>query len=123
VELSQEQFNAAGACGCTFIPVPEAQVPRLSMQRRIFMLDGKPLMATRDGGGFYETHATLAVLIGPPSRGESSSRGETLQQAASADAVSEREMAEERGAGGAQEVRGRHSATVLRTPLRGASYR
>ena len=41
-----------------------AQVQRLSMQRRIFRIDGKPFVATRDGGAFLETHATLLPLIG-----------------------------------------------------------
>ena len=37
---------------------------------------------TRDAGGFYETHATLALLIGVHSKGEVSSRGDTLQPTA-----------------------------------------
>jgi hypothetical protein len=121
VEILQEQFDAARACGCTFLPVIEAEVPRLSMQRRIFMVSGKPVVATRDGGGFYETHATLAELIGTNAHGAVPSREETPQQAAAADAVSEREMAAERGAGGAQEVRARQGATGPRR--RGANRR
>jgi hypothetical protein len=63
MELTQEQFDAAAACGCAFVPADEAQVARLSMQRRIFTRNGKPFVATRDAGGFHETHATLALLI------------------------------------------------------------
>ncbi len=29
------------------------------MQRRVFRIGGKPFMATRDGGGFFEAHGTL----------------------------------------------------------------
>jgi hypothetical protein len=29
------------------------------MQRRVFRIDGEPFMATRDGGGFFETHGRL----------------------------------------------------------------
>ncbi len=34
------------------------------MQRRIFRIEGRPFVATRDGGGFFETHGTLLLLIG-----------------------------------------------------------
>ena len=123
MELTQEQFDAAAACGCTFVPADEAQVARLSMQRRIFTRNGASFVATRDAGGFYETHATLALLIGVQSGGEVSSRGDTLQQVAAADAESAREMEQERGAGGAQEVRSRQTTTGPRTPTRGVKRR
>jgi hypothetical protein len=109
MDLTKEQMEAAKVCGCTFVPVAGEQVARLSMQRRVFMLDGRPFVATRDAGGFYETHATLAVLIETHSPGKVAGGRETVQQAAAADAVAEREMAGERGARGAQEV-SRHSA-------------
>jgi hypothetical protein len=118
MELTQEQFDAAAACGCSFVPADGALVARLSMQRRIFTRNGKPFVATRDAGGFHETHATLALLIGAHAGGEASSRGDTLQQVAAADAASAREMDRERGAGGAQEVRTRQPPTGRRTPTR-----
>ena len=109
MDLTQEQVEAAEACGCAFCPAAEAQVARLSVQRRVFRIDGKPFLATRDGGGFFETHATLARLIEAHGRGGAPGKPETVQEAAAADAVSEKEIAGERGAGGAQEVR-RHRA-------------
>jgi hypothetical protein len=123
MELTREQFDAAAACGCTFVPADEAQVARLSMQRRIFTRDGKPFVATRDAGGFHETHATLALLIGARSGSEVSSRGDTLQQVAAADAASAREMESERGTGGAQEVPSRQTTAGPRTPARGVRRR
>jgi hypothetical protein len=111
VDLTQEQIEAAEACGCAFLPATEAQVARLSMQRRVFTLGGRPFLATRDGGGFHETHATLARLIEGHGRGVEPGNQETLQEAAAADAASEREIAGERGAGGAQEVRRYRAAT------------
>jgi hypothetical protein len=62
LDLTREQLAAARAAGCAFFPATEIQVQRLTMQRRIFRLDGKPFMVTRDGG-FYETHGTLLRLI------------------------------------------------------------
>jgi hypothetical protein len=123
MELTQEQFDAAAACGCSFVPADGALVARLSMQRRIFTRNGKPFVATRDAGGFHETHATLALLIGAHAGGEVSSRGDTLQQVAAADAASAREMDRERGTGGAQEVRTRQPAAGPRTPTRGTRRR
>jgi hypothetical protein len=123
MELTQEQVEAAKACGCAFFPASEAQVARLSMQRRIFTLGGGPFVATRDGGGFFETHATLARLIKGHGRGGAPDAGETAQEAAAADAAAEREIAGERGAaGGAQAVR-RHRAAAARprAPWRGAT--
>ncbi|MDI3309365.1 MAG: hypothetical protein QJR07_20010 [Acetobacteraceae bacterium] len=119
MELTQNQLEAAKACGCTFFPATEGQVARLAMQRRIFSIAGKPLVATRDGGGFHETHATLAVLLQAHGRGATSDAGETVQEAAAADAASEREIAGERGAGGAQEVWRRPAATRPKGPWRG----
>ena len=121
MELTHEQVEAAKACGCTFFPASEAQVARLSMQRRIFTLDGRPFVATRDGGGFHETHATLALLIETHGKGGPPDAGETAQEAEAADAATEREIAGERGAGGAQEVRRRRAATRPRAPWRGAT--
>ena len=123
MELTQEQFAAAASCGCSFVPITEAQVALLAMQRRIFTFDGKQFAVTRDAGGFHETHATLALLIGAHSKGEVSSRGDTLQQVAAADAASARAMDRERGTGGAQEVRTRRSTTGPRTAARGAKRR
>jgi hypothetical protein len=111
VDLTQEQVEAAEACGCAFLPATEAQVALLSMQRRIFRIDGSAFVATRDGGGFFETHGTLTLLVEGHGREGSPGKQETVHEAAAADAVSEREIAGERRAGGAQEVRRRGAAT------------
>ena len=119
MDLTEEQVEAAEACGCAFFPATEAQVARLSMQRRIFRVGGKPFMATRDGGGFFETHGTLTLLIGRHGRDGAPGKQETVHEAAAADAASEREIAGERGAGGAQEVRRHRAATRPNAPWRG----
>jgi hypothetical protein len=62
LELTRDQRAAAEARGCAFVPATEEQVRRLTMQRRVFRLDGEPVLATRDGG-YFETHGTLATLI------------------------------------------------------------
>ncbi len=118
MDLTREQIEAAEACGCAFFPATEAQVARLSMQRRVFRIDGKPFLATRDGGGFYETQGTLSVLIEGHGWGGAPGKQETAQQAATADAASEREIAGERGACGAQEAR-RHRAAARPNTRRG----
>ena len=118
MELTSDQRAAAEACGCVFLPATDEQVGRLSMQRRIFRVGGKPFMATRDGGGFFETQGTLSVLIEGHRRGGAPGKQETAPEAAAADAVSEREIAGERRAGGAQEVR-RHGAAARPNTRRG----
>jgi hypothetical protein len=118
VDLTREQVEAAKACGCAFLPATEAQVARLSMQRRVFRIDGEPFVATRDGGGFMETHGTLTLLIEGHGRDGAPGKQETVHEAAAADAVSEREIAGERRAGGAQEV-GRRGAAARPTTRRG----
>jgi hypothetical protein len=122
VELTEEQAAAARARGCAFFPASPEQVARLSMQRRVFTLGGRPFLATRDGGGFHETHATLARLIEPAAPGPAAGGGgaaETVGEAAAADAASAREIEGERGAGGAQEVRRPRAAARPRPPWRG----
>jgi len=104
MDLTNEQVEAAKACGCAFFPASEAQVARLSMQRRIFRIDGSAFMATRDGGGFFKTHGTLSLLIAGHSRGGAPGKQEMVHEAAAADAASEREIVGERRDGGAQEV-------------------
>lgn len=120
MELTQEQVEAAEARGCAFLPADEAQVARLSMPRRVFTRGGRPFVATRDGGGFLETHATLARLIEPEGRGPADGGRETVREAEAADAASAREIAGERGAGGAREVRRPRAAARPRPPWRGA---
>ena len=110
MDLTEEQVEAAKACGCAFLPATEAQVAMLSMQRRVFRIAGSPFVVTRDGGGFFETHGTLARLIEAHGRGATLGKQETVHEAAAADAVSEKEIAGERRAGGAQEVRRRGAA-------------
>ena len=118
MDLTREQVEAAEACGCAFFPATEAQVARLSMQRRVFRIDGRPVVATRDGGGCFDTQGTLSVLIEGHGRGAAPGQQETVHEAAAADAVSEREIAGERRAGGAQEVR-RHRAGARPNTRRG----
>ena len=118
MDLTQEQVEAAEACGCAFLLATEAQVALLSMQRRVFRLGGKSFMATRDGGGFFETHGTLTLLVEGHGRGGEPGKQETVQEAAAADAVAEQEIAGERGAGGAQEVR-RHRVGARPNTRRG----
>jgi hypothetical protein len=118
LELTPDQRAAAEACGCVFLPATDEQVGRLSMQRRVFRIDGRPFVATRDGGGFMETHGTLTLLIEGHGRDGAPGKQETVHEAAAADAVSEREIAGERRAGGAQEV-GRRGAAARPTTRRG----
>ena len=118
MDLTQEQVEAAKACGCVFLPATDEQVGRLSMQRRVFRIDGRPSVVTRDGGGFFETHGTLSLLVEGHGRGAAPAKQETAHEAAAADAVSEREIAGERRAGGAQEVR-RHGAGTRPNTRRG----
>ncbi len=120
MELTPEQRATAEACGCVFLPATDEQVGRLSMQRRVFRIDGRPFLATRDGGGFFETHGTLSVLIEGQAPGRERGSGETPQEAAAADAEAAAEIAIEQGAarGGAQVVR-RRSAAHPRIPSRG----
>ncbi len=75
-------------------------------------------MATRDGGSFFETQGTLSVLIEGHGRGGAPGERETVQEAAAADAASEQEIAGERRAVGAQEVR-RHRAGARPNTRRG----
>ncbi len=124
MELTPEQRATAEACGCVFLPANDEQVGRLSMQRRVFRIDGRPFVATRDGGGFFETHATLLPLIGDQAPGEERGSGETAQETAAADAATAVEIATEQGAarGGAQVVR-RGGAARPRVPSRGGGKR
>lgn len=62
LDLSSDQVSAAEFVGVEFVPASPDQVNRLSMQRKIFRIDGAPMLATRDGG-FFETAATLTGLI------------------------------------------------------------
>jgi hypothetical protein len=121
VELTREQSEAAKACGCTFFPASEAQAERLAMQRRVFTLDGKPFLATRDGGGFFETHATLALLIDGHMPGREPKPKETAKEAEAADAKAAGEIAAEHGdaGGGGAQVVPRRSSARPRTPWRG----
>jgi hypothetical protein len=116
--LTQEQIAAARARGCVFFPATPDQVARLGMQRRIFVLDGKPHVATRDGGGFLETHGTLAAVVDRAS-GSEPSNTESVDEALAADAETAAEMAAERGGGGS----GAAGAGVQVLRRRGAAAR
>lgn len=62
MHLNAEQVAAAEAAGCTFLPVPEGALHRYAMQRKLFRVAGREMLATR-GGGLFETVATLERLI------------------------------------------------------------
>ncbi|MBX9699220.1 MAG: hypothetical protein K2X74_07270, partial [Acetobacteraceae bacterium] len=62
MNLTAEQVAAAEAAGCSFIPAPTGAIHRYAMQRKLFRLDGREMLATR-GGGLFETSATLEPLI------------------------------------------------------------
>ena len=47
---------------CAFFPATELQVQRLTMQRRIFTVEGKRYLVSRDGS-YFETAGTLRALI------------------------------------------------------------
>ncbi len=120
MELTPDHLRAARACGCALLPATDAQVQCLSMQRRIFRIEGRPFVATRDGGGFFETHGTLSLRIGGQAPGRERGSEETAQEAAAADAEAAAEIATEQGAarGGAQVVR-RRTAARPGVPSRG----
>jgi hypothetical protein len=124
LELTPDQRAAAEACGCVFLPATDEQVGRLSMQRRVFRIDGRPFVATRDGGGFFETHGTLLPLIAGQAPGRERGAEETAREAEAADAVAAAEIATEQGAtrGGAQVVR-RGTSARPRVPSRGSGKR
>ena len=115
--LTEQQITAAKARGCAFFPATQDQVARLSMQRRIFTLDGRPHIASRDGGGFLETHGTLMSLEGRASRGDQVT-AETVDEAAAAEAETATQMAAEGVGGSAQVVRRRSAGARPRPPWR-----
>lgn len=65
VKLMPEQAALAKAHGCTLVAANAQQVATLSMQRRVFWIDGTPWLVMR-GDGFFETAATLAQLLREP---------------------------------------------------------
>lgn len=62
MNLSPEQITAARLVGVDFPAATPSQVHRLAMQRKVFRIAGKAVLATRDGT-FFETAATLEPLI------------------------------------------------------------
>jgi hypothetical protein len=96
--LTREQIAAAEARGCALFPATPDQVARLGMQRRLVVLDGRPHVATRGGGGFLETHGTLAALVDRTS-GSEPGTAESVEEALAADAETAATAAE-RGGGG-----------------------
>lgn len=101
MNLSPDQVRAARAAGCAILPASDDQVARLTMQRRIFLIDGVPHLIQRAGSGFFETHGTLAPLLGAAPGEAAALPGETLQEAEAADATTTLAMAaESRGGGG-----------------------
>ncbi|NKC29981.1 hypothetical protein [Falsiroseomonas selenitidurans] len=106
MDLSPDQVRAARAAGCTFLPATDDQVARLTMQRRIFRIDGVAHLAQRADSGFYETHGTLTPLLGAAVGEPAPVPAETLQEAEAADASATLALAaESRGGRGAQVIR------------------
>lgn len=62
MNLTQDQVAAAEAAGCQFVPAPDHALHRYTMQRKVFRVSGRNVLATR-GGGLFETAATLERLI------------------------------------------------------------
>ncbi|ATR21482.1 Transcriptional regulator [Roseomonas mucosa] len=62
MQLTREQYAIAESLGCRFLPATESQIHRLSMQQRIFWLDGKAFVVSRRDG-FHETAGTLRRLL------------------------------------------------------------
>lgn len=118
MELTHDQVRAAEAAGCTFIPATPEQVARLTMQRRIFMIDGMPHVARRAAAGFYETQGTLATLIAAAHTGEAPAGTETLLEAEEADASAALEIASENRdmRGGGAKVLRRGAGRPVRRP-------
>lgn len=106
MDLSSEQLRSARAAGCAFVPATDDQVARLTMQRRIFRIDGVPHLAQRADSGFYETHGTLTPMLGVTAGEVAAPPAETLQEAEAADASATLALAaESRGGRGAQVIR------------------
>ncbi len=62
MELTHDQIAAARAVGFAFSPANDEQIRRLTMQRRIFHIDGKPHLASANGT-YFETHSTLLAML------------------------------------------------------------
>ena len=120
--LTPAQISAARARGCAFFPATPDQVVRLGMQRRLFVLDGRPHVATRDGGGFLETHGTLAALLDRTSCSEPGTV-ESVEEALAADAETAAARAAEGGGGAAAQMVRRHDAGARPRPWRGGKRR
>lgn len=81
MNLSRAQVQAAQANGRQFLPADPAQVARLSMQRRIFWVDGQPCLAQREDG-FLETAATLEQFLEEIAPGAAMALGKPVSGAA-----------------------------------------
>ncbi len=62
LKLTPQQVAAAKARGFVLFPATQGQIDRMTMQRRVFDVDGRPHVVSRDGL-YFETHATLAPVI------------------------------------------------------------
>jgi len=111
MELTPEMVRAAEAQGCHFTPATTEQVARLTMQRRIFLIDGEPHVAMREKTGVMETHGAVARLIAGEPPETPPAEAASMQQAAAEDAQAALELAKQStaGRGGAQVLRGRRN--------------
>jgi hypothetical protein len=121
--LTPEPIAAARARGCAFFPATPDQVARLGMQRRLVVLDGRPHVATRGGGGFLEPHGTLAAVVDRASK-SGPGKTESVDEALAADAEIAAAMAAEGAAAAGVAARARRwsggaAAARPRPPWRG----
>ncbi|MDJ0389702.1 hypothetical protein QMO56_16430 [Roseomonas sp. E05] len=65
VELTPEQRQAAQARGRHVVAATDEQIATLSMQRRVFWMEGRAFLVVRPDG-FLETVATLQALLRQP---------------------------------------------------------
>lgn len=65
MNLTPEEAAIAKARGCRLIAADAQQVAVLSMQRRVFWIQGEPWLIMREDG-FFETAATLRHLLEQP---------------------------------------------------------
>ncbi|HYI82094.1 MAG TPA: hypothetical protein VEX11_02655, partial [Acetobacteraceae bacterium] len=81
------------------------------MQRRVFRIDGEPFVATRDGGGFFETFGTLLPLIGGEAPRQERGSEETAHRRGDRHRAGRRQG---RRAGGSARHRGAAEGSVAR---------
>ncbi|MCK8787831.1 hypothetical protein M0638_26095, partial [Roseomonas sp. NAR14] len=94
LQITPDQAAALMAAGFSLRPATEEQVGRLAMQRRIFLLDGTPMLVTRDGA-YFETAGTLRDVLSsaPPATGAAPGKAEKDPPAPGIEGMGIEEMA------------------------------